>query len=516
MRVLLVLIGFWTLSITSVMGQRSISSNLEYINQQFELYNEYNTVWSVDEARNLLIWKNDFGVHSANFSDVEVRAENDKGWIGVYCLVSGSECISFEGYTLGDDTYSEYTMGLKDNDEIIRHIDAVLDAFAELKESVLRAGGSSGASGDIVEQNIAYINSEFGKYNPYNTRFWVDRSEMRLYWQNDFATHWGDLADVEMRANSTNSNVGVWCINSSDECLTEDDDGVITNMKSYTMTYKDGDDFPSSGYTIETKFDEIKDFLLKGGSSTTNPHLKKHLDYVNEQFATYNKYNTVWSVDVSSKQIIWNNEFGRHSADFEDVEVRADQSSGWLGVYCLNGGECISFEGITLSDRTYSEYTMGLSDASGNLIRHIDNVTDAFAEIKRIVLSGNASSANIDPKVKDKVEKLVEELNDIFEDHSSYQNEWSMDWSSLSIKGTTENCYVLAPLVDIQSIDYYERSAGDYRWGFRFIADSDIILEKCTSFERKVDKSYEFLDSSRRAEQVIDIFNEIRDLVKSM
>ena len=94
-----------------VISGQTIQENLEFINLQFEKYNNYGTSFEVDEDSNTLTCHDKFGTFIVFFEDVEFKMESNGRNIGIFCLDHLQPCIS----TLQEDgfegaTFSKYTI----------------------------------------------------------------------------------------------------------------------------------------------------------------------------------------------------------------------------------------------------------------------------------------------------------------------------------------------------------------------------------------------------------------------
>lgn len=515
---------------------QTIDGNLRYINEQFSRYNEYETSFSVNVGAKELICEDEFGILKANFDDVEIRVQGNN--IGIFCLNENSKCIRYygkDGTRKYDSDYSNYTMGLRENDKIISHINTVLSKFSELKQLVTNGSSLSGTIGD----NLKYINQQFSLYNGYQTSFNVDTRTKELICEDKFGILKANWSDVEIRTQG--NNVGIFCLDGDSKCIRSyDKNGTRkydNDYSNYTMGLRENDKMIPHINTVLGKFSEIKQLVLSGGSGAISNNIQSQveselsiinqifqrsseyknvyivdyaaktitsktancraivpvksglsvnyykrdggtygegfyfqnsdnsilesctsfenytektyeyvnnyndvqtvirslkkiisllqqnsttsystsntgssaaslLSYINEQFRNYNAYNTVYSVDYANRQLIWKNDFGTNYANFNQVEVRVDYQNSWIGVYCLSGDKCIKQVTNSGSTTYYDQYTMSLN-SNGSMISHINEVAGKFAELKSTVLGGskpviNGSSPSNDSDDPDK------------------------------------------------------------------------------------------------------------------
>ncbi len=111
----------------------NIDKQLDYINQQFEKFNNYNTRFFVDQRKEELIWIADFGEARVSLKEVIFSINHDKGWLIFDCITESAKCITFTSATGKSIQYKEYSMSLTQNDKIIEHIDDVVKNFETLK-----------------------------------------------------------------------------------------------------------------------------------------------------------------------------------------------------------------------------------------------------------------------------------------------------------------------------------------------------------------------------------------------
>lgn len=400
-------------------GSSKLSENLKYINQQFSLYNGYQTSFSVDMKSKEVICEDKFGILKANWSDVEIRAEGNN--VGIFCLNENSTCIrSYEKNGERNATdQSEYTMGLRENDKMIPHINTVLNKFSEIKSIVLNGGGSLGTAvsnnSDVkiqVEAELRILNQIFQRSSQYQNIYTVDFATKTIIAKTESCK-----AIVPVKSGLTlnyykrDGNYGEgFYFENSDKSILES----CTNFEDYTeKTYE----YVSNYDDVQTVIRSLKKIidLLKNGVSINNSYgtvtssgnSADLLRYINGEFSKYNPYNTVYSVDYANKKLIWTNDFGTNTVDFNQVEIRADYGNNWIGIYCLSGNKCIMQITTSGSTTYYDKYTISLVE-NGKIISHIDEVVKKFADLKQAVVSGsrpttnNGSSSNDDPDRPDK------------------------------------------------------------------------------------------------------------------
>lgn len=388
------------LCFNQVKAQGIVEDNLAYINIYFALYNDYNTSWDVDTYNKTLICKDKFGTLKADYNDVEVRISDNGLHIGIYCL-DGSVCIrayDTDG-NLKSSGYENYTMGLAGDDgELIENAPKIIEKFAEIKNYVVGSSTTVSTNKTLdqltVEAEIQKINLLFQNYSQYKNQWSVDWNNMQLlgktksctvvvpfssqktayYYKRDGSYAYGyyissNYEDIEENCTSFNDKVK----KTYDYLSNYDaDQQLIKSLNTIFETgYKIYKSSGSSSYTSSSSG-------VPTGSTLTGT-MKTYLDYVNQQFATYNKYNTVFSFNTYTKQIIFKNDFGTNYADLDKVMARAVADNQWVGIYCIdNDSECISQRNTSGSDYSYKSYTMSMTDCPNlfEVARKINMIID--------------------------------------------------------------------------------------------------------------------------------------------
>ena len=412
------LILFLLILLPSFSIGQSITENLNYINDQFSLYNDYETSFSVDMKTKELICEDKFGVLKAYSKDVEIRTSGSN--VGIYCLSSSSECIRYydkSGMRKHDENHSDYTMGLRENGEIIPHIKTVLDKFDEIKRMIAAGISSYGNSNNLsveskINTELNTINEIFQRGSEYKNVYSVDFSKKKITARTKSCQAIVPVkSGLSVNYYKRDGTYGEgFYFENSDKSILE----TCTNFEDYTdKTYE----YLSSYNDAQTVIRSLKNIidLLENNSVGDNSHsamvdnssTDELLRYINEQFSNFNAYNTVYSIDYSSKKLIYENDFGVNYVSFKDLEVRADYENGWIGIYCLSGEECILQKTTSGSTTYYDKYTMSLNQ-DGKMISHMSEVIRSFAELKTQVLRGakptsnNSSSDNDDSDDPDK------------------------------------------------------------------------------------------------------------------
>ncbi len=366
-----------------------------------------------------------------------------------------------------------------------------------------------------ITGNLKYINEQFSLYNGYKTSFNVDTRTKELICEDEFGILKAYWKDVEMRV--SDSNVGIFCLDGDDKCIRYYDKSgnrkYDEDYNNYTMGLNSDDELIPHVNVVITKFEELKRLTLASNENVNSTLVANNLKYINEQFALYNGYETVFSIDEGNKKIICQDKFGILKANLSDVEIKIE--GGNLGIFCLNSNDkCIEYydkNGERKYGSEYNQYTMGLKK-NEKIIPHINTVLDKFSEIKQSILGGNSSTGN--GNLNAKIDAELYTINAIFQRSSEYKNTYSFDYSTNTITSRTENCKAVVPIKNGLSVNYYKREGGDYGEGFYFENADNSILESCTSFEDYTEKTYEYVNNYSDVQTVIRSLNNIISLAK--
>jgi hypothetical protein len=109
-------------SLSSVAG-----NNLNIINDAFETYNSYGTVFSVKGKT--LHWDSEVANVYANLNQLTFYIDYENQWMVMRC--TSGECME------GSISKESYSMGLSDDSGIAPNIEAVLQAFNDLRREIL-------------------------------------------------------------------------------------------------------------------------------------------------------------------------------------------------------------------------------------------------------------------------------------------------------------------------------------------------------------------------------------------
>lgn len=493
-----------------------VSQNILYINQEYAKYNPYNTMFRIVKSNNQLVWYNEYGERKGDLGDLEFRVTTEK-YLGVYCI-DGDECI-----TDGDgDALKSYDMTYKDdNDNFPSSGYLIPEKFNEIKTALgiaVRSSGSTngaysgtGTSIDFskIRENLAYVNSKFATYNDYNTSFELNTTTGELKVKDKFGYLALHISKVEFYLDYTNNMFRVRSMAGREELQHFSTTGSRSDKEywSYGMGLNYNDKLISDAPTVVAKLEEIREMYSVGSSA----YVSTALAYINSMFDSYNDYGAHYDAEQSSKMMVFSNEFGLYKSDASQTEYRIEGNN--FGVYCKTNSDCM-LKYDDYGNRTYgsetNNYTMGLRYDDSVIVEGIA-VAEILTSIAEVVANGGSATGVSKTYYGNSVQDRLNKINDIFKEHSSNGNVWTVNESTKQLIGTTSGCAVTINLNELDNIEYYLRNGTDF--GFRFVSDSKGILEKCTSFENYVDKSYEYLDSELNARTVISEMLAIKELV---
>jgi len=103
------------------------TKNLKIINDAFETYNSYGTVFSVKGKT--LHWDSEVANVSASLNQLTFYIDYENDWMVMRC--TSGECMD------GSISKDSYSMGLSDGSGIAPNIEAVLQAFNDLRREIL-------------------------------------------------------------------------------------------------------------------------------------------------------------------------------------------------------------------------------------------------------------------------------------------------------------------------------------------------------------------------------------------
>jgi len=102
-------------------------SNLKIINDAFDQYNSYDTVFSVQGT--MLHWDSSVANVKADLNNLTFYIDYTNKWMVMRC--TSGDCL------IGSSSKDSYSMGLQSNDNIAPNIEKVLQAFNDLRREIL-------------------------------------------------------------------------------------------------------------------------------------------------------------------------------------------------------------------------------------------------------------------------------------------------------------------------------------------------------------------------------------------
>ncbi|WP_439127565.1 hypothetical protein [Polaribacter sp.] len=159
-----------------------IFNNLTYINQQFNLYNEFQTLWAIDYKSKEIICFDKFGSYHAKISDIIIEPKNNSAETLNFKCISGS-CLKPSGSSA--KKRDSYSMGLSKN------LTTVTRKFQE----ILKQYGNTNSNSNVIDNSNKYnsgikesvgeilnrITEIFQVENKYKHKWYANWSENYIY-----------------------------------------------------------------------------------------------------------------------------------------------------------------------------------------------------------------------------------------------------------------------------------------------------------------------------------------------
>ena len=248
----------------------------------------------------------------------------------------------------------------------------------------------------------------------------------------------------------------------------------------------------------------ISIFIIDKNYAQDKDLIFENLSYINNQFKQYNKYHTIWAIDYKTKELVCFDKFGSYRGKINEIIIEAKNSSATtLNLKCKSG-KCL--KKINDSTPVRESYSMNLSSNLNIVIEKFNEILNQFSNYDNNN-SNNTNKRSYSYETKQNVKNILERLTEIFQTENKYKHKWYVNWSKNHIYSKTKSCEVFIPLGKNVRI---ESTSG----GYRFLADSKILREKCTSFDNKVNKTYNNVNSENAKEEVIYLFEEILAMTK--
>ena len=227
-----------------------------------------------------------------------------------------------------------------------------------------------------------------------------------------------------------------------------------------------------------------------------------NLSYINNQFKQYNKYHTIWAIDYKTKELVCFDKFGSYRGKLNDIIIKVKDNSTTVLSFKCKSGKCL--KKIDDPNPARESYSMSLSSNLNIVVEKFNEILNQFNNNNN---SYNSNNRKYSYETKQNVKNILGRLTEIFQTENKYKHKWYVDWNKNYIYSKTKSCEVFIPLGKNVRI---EPTSG----GYRFLADSKILREKCTSFDNKVDKTYNNVNSENAKEEVIYLFEEILAMTK--
>ena len=356
------------LSYGQTANSSTVSSLLNYINIEFGKYNKYDTYFSVEGK--FLVFVNKFGEARIPFKKIDFRINDKTKSVDVYCI-SDEKCINKYDDNGKLTTWDYYNVSMPDGDGMASSIYTVLDKCKQLKSIVL---GVNTLKSDQPTALLRYINSQFARYNKYDSRFDVDRSSNELIFNNKFGTANIPFSEIGFRLNEKHKSIDVYCLD-GEKCIEKyDDSGELTTWDYYNVSMPDGDGMASSIYTVLEKCKTLKtyfsnvhrdgdEFIDDDVSIDDDSSIDELLTYINSEVSKYNKYGSRLSVD--GDKLIFMNEFGRADIPFRAIDFRMNEKHNSIDIYCIDGEKCIEKYDNSDALTTWDYYNISMPDGDG-------------------------------------------------------------------------------------------------------------------------------------------------------
>lgn len=237
-------------------------------------------------------------------------------------------------------------------------------------------------SNSEINETLKYVNNLLRNYNDYSSSFEVNLSKGEVSFIDEFSILTAKYYELEYY-NSSN-NIGFRCKDGSD-CLKQKDfvtKNTLDPKSSYSLSIKS--DGEKMIYETNVMIGRLNNMLDEMGSSSSNygsgnsATLNRHLKTINDAFQKYNSYNSVFS--VSGNRLYLDNSVSNFSAELSGLTFYIHYKNKWMVLKCIEDG---CFDGTSFTD----EYSMALKTSSGEISPVMEDVLDAFNNIRREVLS---------------------------------------------------------------------------------------------------------------------------------
>lgn len=333
----------------------TVKTLLHYINTEVSKYNKYEANFNVEGK--FLVFANKFGVARIPFHKIGFRMDVKSYSVDVYCL-DNEKCINMYDDDGKRSTWSYYNISMPDNGGMAESGYTVFEKLKQLKRIVT---GENITDSDEPTALLFYINSQFSKYNKYDSRFDIDKETNELIFVNKFGIARIPFANIDFKINEKTKSVDVYCLD-GEKCIEKyDGSGELTTWSYYNVSLIDGDEMSSEIYTVLRKCKKLKTYFSDVTDYVDNEEsIDELLNYINLEVSKYNKFGSLLSVDKD--KLIFMNEFGRADIAFKAIGFKINDKTKSIDIYCLSGEKCIEKYDDSGDLTTWDYYNISMPD----------------------------------------------------------------------------------------------------------------------------------------------------------
>ncbi len=279
--------------------------------------------------------------------------------------------------------------------------------------------------GGIIEDNLAFINEQFAKYNKYESEF--DVSGNQLVFKNKFNTAYIPFRDIDFRINYKHNSIDIYCIDGS-KCIEKGND----NWEYYNVSMIDGSRIAKVIFETLDKCREIRSLIVKKekkayyGSSEADL-----LRYINRQFDLYNQYNSRFEVDNDNGQLVFSNRFGTSKIKFSNIVFKLNTSAKSVEFHCKDGSKCIARYDFDGKESTWNYYNVSLVTESDEMADEAYKVKEKCDQLQAKYVSEDegADDYNKDDAYDGdgSVDDLLAYINRQFKNYNKYGSQFKVN-----------------------------------------------------------------------------------------
>ena len=391
-------IVFSLLLLPIISNAQSISSNLQYINNQFSLYNGHSTSFEIDNTE--LVCEDKYRILKANWEDIEIKIIDNN--IGIVCLSEASciRCYDKKGKREHGKNFQKYRMELHEHNKLIKHINEVVNKFAEIKMLIVnkKHGKNIINIKSKTETEIKKINSVLKLSSKYKHTYYIDYKKNAIISKTESCEAIipvkSGLSIHYFQRDSGKYTHGFYFENSDNSILES-----CSFFENYTeSTYEYVSNY-TDAQTIILSLKKIINFLEE--PATQRKTINSRLCYINKEFKKYNDSSIVWNIDYDTKQLIWKNDFNTYRIDLSDLKIVINYSDNVICIYCTANNKCVLKDNSDVVTH-YKQYEMTLNDGE-KMIPHIKDIVNEFIAIKEEIMENNYQNSS-----KEKIDKSDE------------------------------------------------------------------------------------------------------------